>query len=410
MVMPFRVSEWERARASEPYRRPASTPERRRTTGRAPARTRTPARRSRGRCRARRRKCRSSRSRTGSSPPASRGRAGSPAGSSKRTRAPAGTRARTCSARPAAAAPSSTSPRGWSGQARGRPRRRSPLRSRNVRRSGFRPAPPPRERNQPPLRQRRGSAPATRHTCRNCAFVLHLFRLPDGCRTTDRRSRMRPELLQSQTPRVERGRPELRLELLEGCEGVRSEHVFHHPDLAVVVEREVDVRLRDEVERQPPAARAADGEADRSVGRREKGERGREDGPRALLRVAEEAPGPFATSDPHGRQLAELAPGRLEPRRHQIEELPRPEPERRPVEIVVRDEPVVLLPASTVEPDAKDGGVRRAGELLDAAERRQQHVRLAPRGAGEGVTAGERVVHGDVVETTSDEKRRIVST
>src|SRR4029077_18926051 len=91
--------------------------------------------------------------------------------------------------------------------------------------------------------------------------------------------------------------PELRLELLEGRERVLREHVFHHSDLTVVVEREVDVRLGDEVQRQPPAARAADGDAHGSLRRGEERERGREDRARALLRVAEEAPWPIPVPD-----------------------------------------------------------------------------------------------------------------
>src|SRR4029079_16553505 len=56
------------------------------------------------------------------------------------------------------------------------------------------------------------------------------------------------ELLESEPARVERGRPQLGAELVERRERVLGEHVFHHSYLAVVVERHVDVRVRDEVE------------------------------------------------------------------------------------------------------------------------------------------------------------------
>ena len=62
----------------------------------------------------------------------------------------------------------------------------------------------------------------------------------------------------------------------------------------------------------------------------------------------------------------------------------------------------MLVAAPAVEADAEDGRVRGAGELLDAPEGREQHVRLAPYRAGERVAARERVVHADVVETTPD--------
>jgi len=52
------------------------------------------------------------------------------------------------------------------------------------------------------------------------------------------------------------------------------------------------------------------------------------------------------------------------------------EPERRPVEIVVRDKALVAVAAAAVELDAIDGRVRRPGKALDAPESVQRHVRL----------------------------------
>ena len=159
---------------------------------------------------------------------------------------------------------------------------------------------------------------------------------------------------------------------------------------------------RDEVHGRPRAGGAADGDADRPVARREHEERRREDGPRPLLGVAEEAPRPFAGLDAAEREVGELARDVVEPTRHQVEVLAVGEAERRPVELVVGNEADVVSPAPTGEADAIDGRVRRAWQPLELAKRRQRHARLAADGAGEGVPARERVVHGGVVIGTSD--------
>ena len=62
----------------------------------------------------------------------------------------------------------------------------------------------------------------------------------------------------------------------------------------------------------------------------------------------------------------------------------------------------MLVAAGAGESDAEDGRMRGAGQLLDAPEGRERHVRLAPHRTGERVAARERVVHADVVETTPD--------
>src|SRR6476646_1678056 len=140
--------------------------------------------------------------------------------------------------------------------------------------------------------------------------------------------------------------------------------MFHHPDLAVVVERDVDVRMRDEVERQPAAARAAHGEPHRPVRRREEGERRREDRTRLLLGIAEEAPRPLAAPDVYGGELAELGRDGIAVSGHEVEELSRAaEAEWRPVELLMRQEAVMLVAAAAVESHAEHGRVRGTGEL-----------------------------------------------
>src|SRR6202035_15351 len=106
--------------------------------------------------------------------------------------------------------------------------------------------------------------------------------------------------------------------------------------------------------------------------------------------------------DVHCRKLAQLATNRLEPRGHEVEELARGKPERRPVELVVCDEPVVLGAAAAVESDAEDGWMGGTGESLDGPGGRERDLRLPPHGARKGVAARERIVHADVVETTPD--------
>src|SRR5206468_12681388 len=107
---------------------------------------------------------------------------------------------------------------------------------------------------------------------------------------------------------------ELARELLDRQARVARENVLHDADVRIVVERQVDVRLRDEVYGQPLAGRAADGDADGSVARSEQRERGGKDRPRPLLGVAEEAPGPLPRSDPRRREIAELVSDHLDPR------------------------------------------------------------------------------------------------
>jgi len=191
------------------------------------------------------------------------------------------------------------------------------------------------------------------------------------------------------TPRIE-----LLAELVEGLFEVFGEEVLDDADLDVVVPRHVDVKVRDNVDGCPLARRAAHRQTERPVTRREQEERRREDRARPFLGVAEEAPRPFAGLDPPGREIAELRLDPVEPRGHEVEEDATLETERRPVEVVVGDEPLVLLPAAAREEDAVDRRVRRPRQAPELAEGRQRHVCLAVRGAGEGEPAGQGVVHG----------------
>src|SRR5580765_601801 len=101
-----------------------------------------------------------------------------------------------------------------------------------------------------------------------------------------------PYLLEGQAARVERPRVEIVLELGQRAAGVVGEEVLDHPDLAVVVPGQVDVLDRDEVHGDLLAGRTPDRQPDRAVRMPggQQPERRREDRPRALLGVAEEAP------------------------------------------------------------------------------------------------------------------------
>src|SRR3954451_17853006 len=86
-------------------------------------------------------------------------------------------------------------------------------------------------------------------------------------------------LLQRQPAPVEAAAVELVAELLQRALRVGLEDVRDDGDLAVVVERQVDVRVRDEIDGDAVARRAADCQADRAAGRArgEQPERRRED-------------------------------------------------------------------------------------------------------------------------------------
>src|ERR1051325_5290371 len=208
-----------------------------------------------------------------------------------------------------------------------------------------------------------------------------------------------------EAPGVEMRGIQLLRELHHGALGVRREHVVDDADLRVVVERHVDVERRDEVHRDAGADGAADGDPDGSavLGRREQEERRGKDRPRALLRVAVEGPWPLPRSDPPRGEVGELPFDSLEPRRHQVEEDALGEPERRPVELVVRDEARMLLAAAAVEVDLEDGRVRCSRKLLDPPEGRQGDAGLPTLRARERVPRRQRVVHGSVVIGAPDE-------
>jgi hypothetical protein len=102
-------------------------------------------------------------------------------------------------------------------------------------------------------------------------------------------------------------------------------------------------------------------------------------------------------------ELAELGSYRIEPRGHEVEKLAGAKPERRPVELFVREQAVVLGAAAAVEPHPEDSRMSGARQPLNAEEGRQRHVRLAPYRTRERVAARQRVVDRDVVETAPDE-------
>src|SRR5207244_4313384 len=83
---------------------------------------------------------------------------------------------------------------------------------------------------------------------------------------------------------------------------------------------------------------------------------------------AEEAPGPLPSLDARRGDVAQLGCNGFDLRRHQVHVRRLvPQPERRPVKVVVRDEPRMLTTAAAGELDAIDGRVERAGQLLEPA-------------------------------------------
>src|SRR4051794_3089024 len=105
--------------------------------------------------------------------------------------------------------------------------------------------------------------------------------------------RRRRKLVQLEPARIEAARRELRGKCLDRCLAILGEDVLDDADLPVVVEREIEVRRRDEVDRRARTGRAADGDRDvRPRGGKQR-ERRRIRLAWTLLRVAEEAPRPL---------------------------------------------------------------------------------------------------------------------
>ena len=136
---------------------------------------------------------------------------------------------------------------------------------------------------------------------------------------------------------------------------ISLEDVLDYLNVAVVVEREIHVRAADKVDGRALADRAADCEAELFGSGREEEKGRREDGLRSVLGVAEEAPGPVPRPDPPCGQVKEVTGCGFDPSRHQVEELRPRRAERRPVQVVVGDEPFVLTPAAAREDDPVDG-------------------------------------------------------
>src|SRR3954464_12507753 len=67
----------------------------------------------------------------------------------------------------------------------------------------------------------------------------------------------------------ELGGVELRRELLDESRRIGLEDVLDDPDLRVVVKRQIDVLLRDKIDRGPAAGRATHGQADLRLSGRE---------------------------------------------------------------------------------------------------------------------------------------------
>ena len=114
--------------------------------------------------------------------------------------------------------------------------------------------------------------------------------------------------LQQHPAGVEARGVELGSELVDEALCVLGEHVFDHADRFVVSERQVDVLVRDQVDRGAFTRRTAHGDAEAllPVARRKQEERRGEDGPGPLLRIAEEAPGPVARLDAERGQVDQL--------------------------------------------------------------------------------------------------------
>src|SRR5919197_564197 len=221
--------------------------------------------------------------------------------------------------------------------------------------------------------------------------------------------------LEVEAARVEAARIELLPKLLERPGDVVAEQMLDDAHLPVVVERQVDVVVRDEVHGHAGARRAVHGEAERAVTRGKQEELRREHRPGPLLRIAEEAPRPLPRLQPSRGELGQLALERIEPRRHQIEEDTALKPQRGPVELVMGDETFMLPAARAREQDAKDGRMGGPRQPFEPPERRERDVGLAMCGAREREPPGQRVVHvlfligsADGETKTNDAKNRVV--
>ena len=129
----------------------------------------------------------------------------------------------------------------------------------------------------------------------------------------------------------------------------------------------VETRFTETREQTGQRTASADGVAARS----EQRERRRKHRPRALLRVAEEAPRPLARLDAPRRHFRQLVGDGVERDVIRLRNVPGGQPEGRPVEVVVGDEADVLLAAAALELHAEDRRVRRAGQPDELPERRR---------------------------------------
>ncbi len=209
--------------------------------------------------------------------------------------------------------------------------------------------------------------------------------------------------MEIQTPLIEARRVKLDVEVLDSEEDVFAEDVIDDADAQVVPEREVDVLRRDEIDRKSGADGAANGESEEALAGGKRHKRGREHRPSPALGIAEECPGPFAGSDAGCGNIGEFRACIVVARGHQVQKPTCRPTERRPVEIVVSQEPRVLDAASAIEPHAVNGRVCSTGKPFEPAEVRQRNARLLLRWTREYVPPGERVVHGRTVIDRSDD-------
>ena len=102
----------------------------------------------------------------------------------------------------------------------------------------------------------------------------------------------------------------------------------------------------------------------------------------------------LAGLNPPSGEIRELGVDEVEACGHQVVEDPALQAERRPVEIVMRDEPFVLFTAGACEEDLEDRGMRGAGKPFELPKRGQCDTRLSPCRAREGEPSRQSVVHG----------------
>src|SRR5207244_6585182 len=98
--------------------------------------------------------------------------------------------------------------------------------------------------------------------------------------------------------------------------------------------------------------------------------------------------------NPAGGEIRELRLDEVEAGGHEVVERTFSKSQWRPVEVVMRDEALVLLPAAALEEHLEHRGMSGPGEPLQLTERRQRHTHFTTCGARKREPSGQRVVHG----------------